>query len=757
MLETQAPARHRHRKGTRNEAAPAARERELSLRAPRRGLVSRPALVGKLTASTDPVLAVVVAPAGYGKSTLLAEWAEHDERTFVRVDLDERHAGSTELTVGAIIAGFGEAGLIQPETRAALTSLVSLGPAAVLSALLGCICDQRGFVIALDDAHVLPAARSREVVGAILKDLPEGSLLAVASRTEPPLPVARLRAQRMLVEIRTGDLAMTPADAASLLRKARIELDFAAVQALVRRTEGWPAAIYLAALSLREDPELAADFSRYGGDDHLLSDFLRDEVLSTVPAELRDFALRTAVLEELSGPLCDEVLEQRGSGAALATLERLSQLLVPLDATHETFRWQRLLRDALRAELVRTAPDVHAELDLRASAWYARQGEVDRAIDHASSAGDARLTGELLWSNILAYVSHGRAGRVECWVSNFSDDAVGGSVSLALSRALGALASGDLDRAQQWTFAARSAVGQRAVPRRPRSLKAGMAVLETFVVRRGASQMRDAAAEAYTLEPDDSAWHPVLCLMRGVSEHLVGERETARRFLDEGAYRSGVSAPMVAALCQSVSAMIAIEQKDWDLAEELADDAVSVVEERGLADCPTLALVFAASAAARARQDRADEAKRDLRHGVELLGALGDFIPWYGAEARVLLAHASLSLADAVRARTLLAEASRLARRTPEAVIFKHWFDEAWAYMDTLAESVLAGPSTLTIAELRILRFLPSHRSFREIGSQLGVSANTVKTQAHAVYRKLGAASRSEAVARAAEAGLIGQ
>jgi LuxR family maltose regulon positive regulatory protein len=142
---------------------------------------------------------------------------------------------------------------------------------------------------------------------------------------------------------------------------------------------------------------------------------------------------------------------------------------------------------------------------------------------------------------------------------------------------------------------------------------------------------------------------------------------------------------------------------------------------------------------------------------VDLLAALGDFLPWYGAEARILLAHASLWLADLVGARTLLAEASRLARRTAGAVIFARWFDDAWSYMDTLAETSLGGPSSLTIAELRILRFLPSHRSFREIAEQLGVSANTVKTQAHAVYRKLGAASRSEAVTRAAEAGLLGQ
>ena len=211
------------------------------------------------------------------------------------------------------------------------------------------------------------------------------------------------------------------------------------------------------------------------------------------------------------------------------------------------------------------------------------------------------------------------------------------------------------------------------------------------------------------------------------------------------------------ALCLAQAAMIAIEGAEWDTATDLTDRAVRVIEERGLIDYPICALAFAAAAATRAHQGRADEAKRDLRRGVDLLAALGDFLPWYGAEARILLAHASLWLADLVGARTLLAEASRLARRTAGAVIFARWFDDAWSYMDTLAETSLGGPSSLTIAELRILRFLPSHRSFREIAEQLGVSSNTVKTQAHAVYRKLGAASRSEAVTRAAEAGLLGQ
>jgi LuxR family maltose regulon positive regulatory protein len=166
--------------------------------------------------------------------------------------------------------------------------------------------------------------------------------------------------------------------------------------------------------------------------------------------------------------------------------------------------------------------------------------------------------------------------------------------------------------------------------------------------------------------------------------------------------------------------------------------------------------VFAASAATRAHRGRVDEAKLDLRRAADLLTELGDLIPWYGAQIRLVLERAAVGLADTVRARTLLAEASRLARRTPDAVVFQGALDRAWAEIDSLAETALSGPSSLTIAELRILRFLPSHRSFREIAERLDVSINTVKTQAHAIYRKLDAASRSEAVARASEAGLRG-
>jgi LuxR family maltose regulon positive regulatory protein len=333
---------------------------------------------------------------------------------------------------------------------------------------------------------------------------------------------------------------------------------------------------------------------------------------------------------------------------------------------------------------------------------------------------------------------------------------IAGHPSLALSASFSALAAGDFPDAERLARVAAAALERSRRKGQPSSLRAGLAVIESIGAHDGPERMADIALAAAESEPEDSPWRPVCLLLRSIATYLRGDRASAERELDESIRLSGAGVPAFAALCLSQRTMVAVDTGDWDLAAELTDRAAMLIEEWGLTADPMSALTFAAAAASRAHHGRIDEAKRDLRRGSDLLASLGDFVPWYGAQARILLAHASLSLADAVGARTLLAEASRFARKTPGAVVFSSWFDRAWAHLDTVAETSLSGPSSLTIAELRILRFLPSHRSFREIALQLGVSSNTVKTQAHAVYRKLGAASRSEAVAQATEAGLLG-
>ena len=714
----------------------------------------RPELVERLTGAHDASLAVIVAPPGYGKSTLVSEWAERDQRTFFWIGFDESERRGSALTARMIVQAFGAAGWIDADTTAVLTALACDGVTEMIPELMRCIAErQHDFVLVLDDGHLAAPATLRRTVEAVLKELPGESMVAVVSRTEPNLAIGRLRAHRRLVEVRMADLAMGLAEAATLLRRAGLELDEHEVAALVAHTEGWPAALYLAGVSLRDRSEPASGRARFRGDDHLLAEYLRDDVLASVPADLTSFLLRSSVLGELSGTVCDEVLGERGSARSLAQLAGLNQLLMPLDAAHESFRWQRLFGEALRTEFRRQEPELELELQIRASAWFAGRGEFESAIGHAVAARDSRRTAELLLDNVVPLLAQGRDGLVRGWLDTLGPERIAACPSLALCAAYGALMGGDFEQGQAWAVAA----AETPERRRAQARSVGMVALDALTARAGAGQMRAEISRAYDVEPIQSSWRPLLCLLRGVSEQLTGDGAAARRRLREGVDLGAGPAPLLAALCLAVETMIALEVKEWDTATELADEARTMLDERELATQPLSALVFAACAAAGAHAGRADEAKRDLRAGTELLTELGDFIPWYGAEARILLAHSSLWLADIVGARTLLAEASRLARRVPDAVIFQRWFDEAWAYMDTLAEASLSGPSSLTIAELRILRFLPSHRSFREIALQLGVSANTVKTQAHAVYRKLGAASRSEAVARATEAGLLGQ
>jgi LuxR family maltose regulon positive regulatory protein len=395
-------------------------------------------------------------------------------------------------------------------------------------------------------------------------------------------------------------------------------------------------------------------------------------------------------------------------------------------------------------------------LRLRAGSWYSSHGETRRAIAQTAAAGDATLTGELLWRNALRYLTCGQNDLVREWLGNFCSERIASSPPLALSASLSALMAGDVQDAQHWSLAAAAALDRERAGRDHDSLATGLAVVEAVSAHEGARRMGELARSAVRSERGDSPWRPVCVLLGAIASYLQGDRDAAEPLLDEAIMLSGNRSPILTSLGLAQRAMIAIEREDWELAAELTDRAMVVVEEWDLTTVPLSALAFAAAAASRAHDGRIDEAKRDLRHGVDLLTALGDFVAWYGAQARILLAYASLWLADTVGARTLLAEASRFARKTAGATIFSSWFDRAWAYLDTLAETSLAGPSSLTIAELRILRFLPSHRSFREIAAQLGVSANTVKTQAHAVYRKLGAASRSEAVAIAIDAGLLG-
>jgi LuxR family transcriptional regulator, maltose regulon positive regulatory protein len=689
------------------------------------GDVLRAGLLGRLEERRALPLVLVTAPAGYGKTTLLAQWIGRDRRLAAWLTLHESDRDASTLA-DSITTAVGRAGVTGP-----------------------------GFLLVIDDAHLGHPGTLRDAVLDMLAWLPGGSQVIIAGRCAPHLPVARMRAQRILFELGADDLAMTTSEAASLLCSAGIDLGPTVVRELVRRTEGWPVLLELAAVSLAgaSDPVEAA--MQLAGDDYLISSYFRDELLAELPASTLRFLTHCSVLERMTGPLCDTVLGSAWSAGVLAGLELTNIPLRAADASLGCYRLHGLFREMLMSELRRSEPELAHSLHTRAADWHGRAGELDRTIAHAHLAGAPERVGDLLWLNLPRYLRDGRNDDVQLWLAGITAEQAARCAPLALAAAHSALASGKIEVAEQWGRSATVALRGQPVGTVD-GQRAGVLVIDAWAARSGAARMGSDASRAYELLAADSPWRADCCFLQGVARLLIGKGRAAARFLEEGAARGASLVPDMESLCLAQLAVLALEDAESELAEELAQRARGVIEGRDLRERPTLALVFAVSAAASVSGRRMDEAHADVATCSTVIAATEGLAPWYGAETRILLSRALLALGDVAGARRQLADASRLARRTQGVVVFQGWFEDAWERFDRQAESALVDVGSLTTAELRVLRLLPTHFSFREIAERLNVSSNTVKTHAHAVYRKLDASSRSEAVANGTGAGLLG-
>ena len=366
----------------------------------RRQLVARPRVAERLDASLDPGhrLTLVSAPAGFGKTTLLSDWLTdlNPRQPDTRVGWLSLDDGDNDLTrfMAHLVAALQSAEL--DVDAAVLESLTSASAGAALTPLVNDIARAgeqepgKQWIVVLDDYHAIGASEVHEALTFLLDHLPDHLHLVIATRSDPPLPLARLRSRGQLSELRAADLRFTPAEAREFLNQVMgLELTEADVDALEDRTEGWIAGLQLAALSLRgiADRNEVADFiSAFTGSNRFVIDYLADEVLARQPPQVRDFLLRTAILDRLHGPLCDAVTGGTDGTRTLADLERGNLFVVPLDTERSWYRYHHLFADVLHARLLAEHPEQVPDLHERASGWFAARGLVADAVRHALAA-----------------------------------------------------------------------------------------------------------------------------------------------------------------------------------------------------------------------------------------------------------------------------------------------------------------------------------------------------------------------------------
>jgi LuxR family transcriptional regulator, maltose regulon positive regulatory protein len=753
-------ASHRLERDPRSRVRPAFELVESKLHPPwlRPGIVPRTALVQRLLASHAAPVICVVAPPGYGKTTLLAQWATRKGGRVGWVTVDRRDNDPVVLLTYVAVA----LDRVEPIDPGVFGALAAPGVSVVgtvlprLAAATAALTQPLGLVV--DNVELLDNPQCLDALVELAAHLPTGSQLALAARATPRLPVALRAAPGRVVAIGVAELRMDQPEAHALLEGAGVWLGDAEATELVWRTEGWPVGLYLAALTRKEGPagDPRQGGAGFSGDDRFVADYLWDELLSRLPQPTVSFLTRTAVLDRMCGPLCDAVLDTTGSAEVLASLAGANLLLLPLDRHRQWYRYHHLFRGLLRAELDRRAPELVAQLHLRAAAWCEANGLPETAIDHAQAAGDADRVARLVAGLARATYASGRVDTARRWVGWFDEQGlIARYPQVAVQGGLLHALLGHPAAANRWADAAeRGAAAARAAGQEPSTMDAMLALLHAFLCRNGVERMRaDAELTRARLGPD-SQWRAPALLLEGTAYLLAGQADRADPILAHTVQvATHAEALPAASLALAERCIVALERNEWPRAETLTEQALGIVRAGQLDDYINSALVYAVAARTALHRRDLPRAHQHLARAARLRPQLTYAIPWLAVQALLELARAYLALDDVAGARMVLGEANDILRRRPDLGTLPQQAAQLRSKTSGIRVGIV-GASSLTKAELRVLPLLPTHLTYREIGERLYLSHHTVKTQAISIHRKLGVSSRGQAVERARQLGL---
>ena len=727
-------------------------EAKFHLPAPHASTVSRQRLTGLLLSEPRLPVVAVIAPPGYGKTVLLADWAGQETRDVAWLTLgDYDNEPSVFLTY--LAAAIDRIGPIDPSIGTALAARGSRTLAVAVPRLASELHRRRRpGVLILDDVHRLVDRTCLDALAALLELLPPGFQIAIAARTAPDLPFGRLRANRQLLEIGRDQLAFDADETQALAARTGYPLGWDQAEALAERTEGWAAAIYLAALARGRREIRVAETGEVSGRESYIAEYLRSE-LRPIREDDITFLTRTSILDAVEPQLAEAVSGLPEAQERLIRLSHANLLIDEVTGPESSWRYHHLLQDHLRAELEAREPGSEPALHRRAAAWYASAGRPELAIEHAIAGGDVDAAARLVEEATLRTYLEGHGDRLERWLASFTDEAFERRPSLAVGAAMVHALSGRPEAADHLADIVERSRSSAVPANGSASFESARAMLRAVMVRRGPDDAVENAASAVAAEEPGSPWRTLACEALALGHLLRGETSMADSVLAT-AVDAAPGDSSYAFYALAVRASLAMGQRDWDAATRYARESHDRFGRMHFDAVGSSVLVHAVASRVAIHHGDLARGREELVHA-QLVRPLASYaLPSTAVVALLEVARAYLAIADPAGAGAAVAEAERILHRRPDLGVLVEQLAELRQRSRGAAQA-LAGPSTLTPAELRVLPMLSTHLKFGEIAERLYVSRHTVKAQIVSIYAKLGVSSRGEAIDRAIEIGLL--
>ncbi len=720
------------------------------------GSVPRAALVDQLIDAHQTV-AVLSGPAGAGKTTLVEQWVGVDPRPHQLLRL-ATHLDDPAVLADAVVAVLGALGPSERAARALVTAQEPTFSSVVLPGLARLAASRdTPYVLVLDDVHLVQDPDCIRIVRTLAYAVPPGSVLALLSRQSTPRWLARLRAADRLLELSTQDLAFDQDELATLLRSLAVSLPEEAQESLLRRTEGWAVALYLEALALRRvGPGSVRARPSTAGDVAFARDYIEDEILDPLPAPSRDFLVRTSILAEISPGACDAVLGRTDSAVVLDALCRSTPLVAAVGSQQSAYRYHHLLHETARNVLASTVDASSiAELHRRAAAWFRREGDTEATVRHASLGGDYNAAADVIWPQVVVSVTRGQPDQLARWLDDLPEHEVQAHPLLSQASAWSAMQLADHDAMRRWILRSESHAGsgwRDRVSSDPYA--ASLATLEAIVGHVGLHEIAALCTDALDGLRRDDPFRAAAAFVGSVALTLMRDPSGRPMLLEAYDLARALDVPLIEADALSWRGLMSIMAGDVGEGTRLISQAIALVEEHDLVRLVTSAHPITAQALAHALRQEPELAKTALATARRLTLAATAIAPWFHVCGRLVQAQAALYIGEGAMARMLLSEA-RAGLTSDLADSLAMELMESTEELLASAAMHASSLTPLTPAEMRVLQFLPSHLTFRQIGEHLFLSSTTVKTHALSAYRKLGVSSRDEAVSRAQSLGLV--